>query len=51
MLVKLFDHTHAIDWATRSFKTDKVDVVQEIITQHGHGLDDVQLAAISERYN
>lgn len=50
-LAEQFSHVDAVDWTTRTFKADKVDVVQDIITQHGHGLTDAQLAAISERFN
>jgi len=42
-----FDQVDAVNWSTRSFKTKKLTVVQEIITQHGSGLDEAQLAAIS----
>jgi len=49
-VVEQFNHADAVDWTTRSFKADKVNVVQDIIA-HGQGLNDDQLAAISERLN
>jgi hypothetical protein len=50
-LAEQFNHASAVDWTARSFKADKVNVAKDIIAQHGHGLDDAQLAAISERFN
>jgi hypothetical protein len=46
-VTRQFDQFEAVNWSTRSFKTDKLDVVKEIIAQYGSGLDEVQMAAIS----
>ena len=46
-ITRQFDQFEAVNWSTRSFKTDKLDVVNEIIAQYGSGLNEVQLAAIS----
>jgi len=45
-VTKLFDQAEVVNWSTHSFKTDKLDVVQELIAQHGDGLDEAQAAAI-----
>lgn len=50
-LAEQFDRAGAVDWTTRSFKADKVNVVQGIVTQHGHGVNDAQLAKMSERFD
>jgi hypothetical protein len=46
-IVHQFDKVGGVNWKTRSFEAEKFDLVQEIISQHGNGLDDAQLAAIS----
>jgi hypothetical protein len=48
-VAKQFDHADAIDWSTHTFRTGKLDVVQEIIEQHGDGLNKAQVAALAKR--
>jgi hypothetical protein len=50
-VVQQFDHAGAVNWTTWSFNADKVNVVQEIVSQYGNGLNDAQVAAISQRPN
>lgn len=40
------DDAEAIDWSTHTFKTDKLEVVQQVYAQHGDGLSKAQLAAL-----
>ena len=42
-----FNSAGVVDWTTRSFNADKINIVQDIISQHGQGLSTAQLAAIS----
>ncbi|KIM81840.1 hypothetical protein PILCRDRAFT_8499 [Piloderma croceum F 1598] len=46
-VTRQFDQFEAVNWSTRSFKTDKLNVVKDIIAQYGSGLNEVQMAAIS----
>jgi hypothetical protein len=46
----LLNQADAIDWSTHNFKVNKLTIIQEIIAQHGDGLDEKQLAAISVRW-
>ena len=50
-VIEHFNYAGAVDWTTRSFKADKVNVIQQLIVQHGHGLNNAQLATISEQFN
>jgi len=47
-VTRQFDQFEAVNWSTRSFKTDKLDAVKEIIAQYRSGLNEAQMAAICE---
>jgi hypothetical protein len=49
-VVDLLNQADAIDWSTHNFEVNKLTIIQEIIAQHGDGLDEKQLAAISVRW-
>ena len=38
-VAKRFDQAGVVDWSTHSFKTDKLNVTERIVAQHGNGLD------------
>jgi len=42
-----FERFDAVDMQTHSFKLDKLDIIQEILSEHGNGLTEIQLAALS----
>jgi len=42
----LFGAAGVIEWSTHTFKADKLDLVREIIVQHGDGLNEVQKTAL-----
>ena len=48
VVTKQFGYVDAVDWSTYTFKTDKLHIVQEIIARHGDGLDETQMAGLSE---
>jgi hypothetical protein len=40
MVAKQFDQAGVVDWSTHSFKTNTLNVTQNIIAWHGNGLDE-----------
>jgi len=46
-VTKSFDKYNAVDMSTHTFKPDKLDVVQEVLSQYGNGLTGIQLATLS----
>jgi len=46
-VVEYLNQANAIDWSTHTFWTDKLHVARDIIAEHGDGLDENQIAAIS----
>lgn len=45
-VAELFNKADAIEWSTHTFKADKLDVVRDIIGQHGDGLNETQKTAL-----
>jgi hypothetical protein len=50
-VVEKFDDAGAVNWTTRSFKADKVNIVQRITSKYGNGLNDAQLSAVTQWQN
>jgi len=46
-VTKAFEKSNAVDMSTHTFKPDKLDVVQEVLSQYGNGLTEIQLTTLS----
>jgi hypothetical protein len=46
-VTKAFEKSNAVDISTHTFKPDKLNVVQEVLSQYGNGLTEIQLATLS----
>jgi len=46
-VTKAFEKLNAVDMLTHSLQPDKLDIIQEVISQYGNGLTEIQSAALS----